>query len=416
MTRSGPMAQHERIPSLDAMRGVALFGILFVNMTWFTGFAVMSSEERAGLGTQAIDDVVYWLVHCFVDGKFWSLFALLFGVGFAVQLERGATPARFVRRMTILLVIGLLHAIFVWFGDIVSLYTATGFILLLFARCRARALVICAVALLLTPIVVNAGWLAVELATRTPGADIVDPGHGPAALLVGFSDGSYGDALRSNWAFLVERWVLAVYTSRFPALLGMFLLGFAAVRYGMAYEAARHTKAARRLLAWGLLVGLVANAFLAFNAAPLRPPTWFGWTCATIGAVGIPALALAYASGLLLAYETMAGRRILRLFAPAGRMSLTNYLAQSIIGVLLFYGCGLGWWGRFGITWSCGYIVVLFTVQSLASAWWLSVFEYGPVEWLWRCLTYGRWLSLRRRKGQDAVDVGAQFDSIVRTR
>ena len=96
-------------------------------------------------------------------------------------------------------------------------------------------------------------------------------------------------------------------------------------------------------------------------------------------------------------------------------MSLTNYLAQSIIGVLLFYGCGLGWWGRFGITWSCGYIVVLFTVQSLASAWWLSIFEYGPVEWLWRCLTYGRWLSLRRRRGQDPVELPTQSDSTVRS-
>ncbi len=415
MTHSGPIAQHERITSLDALRGVALFGILFVNMTWFTGFAVMSPEERAGLGTKAIDDVVYWLVHCLVDGKFWSLFALLFGVGFAVQLERGATPARFVRRMTILLVIGLLHAIFVWFGDIVSLYAAIGFTLLLFARCRARALVIGAVALLLTPIVVNAVWLAIELATRAPGAELVDPGHGPAALLVGFSDGSYGVALRSNWAFLVERWVLALYTSRFPTLLGMFLLGFAAVRSGMVYEVARHAKAARRLLAWGLVVGLVANAFLASDAAPLRPPTWFGWICATIGAVGVPSLSVAYAGGLLLAYETKAGRRLLHLFEPAGRMSLTNYIAQSIIGVLLFYGFGLGWWGRFGITWSCGYIIVLFAVQSLASAWWLSVFEHGPVEWLWRCLTYGRWLSLRRWKSHDAVDVAAQPDSIVRS-
>ena len=134
----------ERLALLDALRGFALLGILFVNMTWFTGFAVLPADRRAEMTTAPADAVTAWLIHFLVDGKFWSLFALLFGAGAAVQWARAQARGDdctrlFLRRSFALIFIGLLHAVFLWFGDIVSLYAVVGLALLLFRRCSDRA-------------------------------------------------------------------------------------------------------------------------------------------------------------------------------------------------------------------------------------------------------------------------------------
>ncbi len=399
-----PTRSEDRILLLDVLRGFALFGILFVNMTWFTGYAVIGADERAALGTQGIDSVTAFLIHVFVDSKFWSLFALLFGVGFAIQCRRAAArdaafAPYFSRRMIILLAIGLLHAVFIWFGDIVSLYAATGLVLLVFCRASDRAVLRWAIIGLLLPVLVSAGWLAAELMSGPQDAPAVDPGHGPAELLVYFGGGTYAEVLSANWAFLKERWFLAVYEGRFFKLLGMFLLGVAMTRAGIFDDPSRHRPLLKNILRWGLIVGVPANIALAAFAGSvsLRPPTLAGWSVATISTVGIPALCLAYAAGLTLLFQQDSWRRRLALFAPVGRMSLTNYVLQSVIGIAIFYGIGLGLWGRIGATWSVPVIALIFVTQAIISALWLRRFTYGPLEWLWRSLSYGKSLPWRRR-------------------
>ena len=411
---AGPVRPTERLRLLDAMRGFALLGILFVNLTWFTGFAVLSPEERVALGTESIDAIVYWLINVLVDSKFWTLFALLFGVGIAIQSERAqqrgvAFAPLFVRRMLILLLIGLAHAVFIWFGDIVSLYAFVGLGLLLFLRCDERRLLGWGLALVLSPIAVSGAWLAVHLATVDPAAPAVNPGHGPAEMLARFSAGTYLQALDANWQFLVERWVRAVYTSRFLSLLGIFLLGFYVGRRGVFHAPERHGRLLRRVAVCGLLIGIPANVYIVLAGVPLRPPSVEGWLVASVAAIGHLALALAYASLFTMAWSRPLVRRMLSPLAFAGRLSLTNYVLQSVVGVAFFYGYGLGWWGRFGITWGLVFLVALFGFQVLLSAWWLRHFAFGPLEWVWRCLTYGRRLPLRagaRREtaaGRDAA-------------
>ncbi len=400
---TGPVAASQRLAHLDQLRGIALLGIMFVNMTWFTGFAVLSPQGRAALGTGPIDGVVDWLVHALVEGKFWSLFALLFGAGFAIQWTRSGRAAEgscfgrlFGRRLGVLFLIGAAHAILLWFGDIVSIYAVAGVALLFFRRCRDRTLLWWAAALLLSPVLLNGCWLAVDLATRTPGAEQIDPGHGPAALLVYFGGGSYAEAFSANLAFLLERWEIAVYNGRFLTALGLFLLGVWAVRRGIAHEPCHHVRLLRRLFAWGLVIGVPAGALLATLMIPLRPPSGRGLFAAGIASIGTPALGVAYAAGLTLALQRPIWRHLGKPFACVGRMSLTNYVLQSVFGGALFYGYGLGLWGRVGITWSIAFIAAIFSIQVVASASWLRWFDYGPLEWLWRSLTYGRWLSLRR--------------------
>ena len=394
-------ATNERNGLLDALRGFALFGIMFVNITWFSGYAVLSAEQRSALGTESVDTIVAWLVHVAVDSKFWSLFALLFGLGFAIQLERATRRSQnftplYLRRMSILLAFGMVHAVFIWFGDILGIYALCGVALLLFRKTSPRRLLVWAIVLLMSPIFVNGVWLLVDASVRSADMPRIDPGHGPGHMLVNFSDGTYAEVIEANWAFLTERWVIAAYTARFLTVLGMFMLGFYAGLRGIIRNPQRHVPLLRRTLIWGLVIGLPANILLATIHVPLRPPSVSGWLMFVVGSIGIPALSLSYASGFVLLFQRPLARRLLAPFASVGRMSLTSYLTQSVVGVALFYGCGLGLWGAFGITIAVGYLIVFFGLQSVASAWWLHYFNYGPLEWAWRCLTYRQVLPIRR--------------------
>lgn len=389
---------NNRIPLLDALRGLALLGILFVNMTWFTGIAVRSPEERAGLGTETVDTIIEWLIHFTVDGKFWSLFALLFGVSFAIQFRRAESQehnftAIFLRRMIVLWLIGLAHAVFIWFGDIVSLYAVVAAALLFFRSSSDRALIRWAVMSgALVPILISSLWLVVDNASRTTVAPTVDPGHGPRELLNVFGTGSYSTILAANWAFLKERWFLAIYSSRFFRILGMFLIGYYAGRREIFHDPARHLKLLRRTLFWGLLIGLPTNVALAFmtTVVPVRPPTALGWLMTSMSAVGVPALCLAYVAGLTLLFRQSSRRQWLIPLTFAGRMSLTNYVLQSVACVIIFYGYGLGFWGRIGVSWSVPLLLSIFAVQAIFSAWWLHHYHHGPLEKLWRFLASGR--------------------------
>ncbi|MCZ6816860.1 MAG: DUF418 domain-containing protein, partial [Planctomycetota bacterium] len=378
-----PTVPSERIALLDGLRGFALLGILFVNMTWFTGFAVLSSEQRIALGTSGVDAVVYWLIHCLIDGKFWSLFALLFGAGAAVQMARSEARSKarggrfrpfYLRRLTVLLVVGLAHGVLVWFGDIVGIYAVVGFAMLFFVRCSDRAVLAWAAVCMAAPIVQGGIWLVAYQSAGATAVPAIDPGHGPAELLGSFGGGGYWEAFAANWAFLKERWFLAVYEGRFFKLLGMFLIGHWAVRRGLFTEIEQNRRFLIRVVGWGLLIGVPANIVAAGLAegVPLRPPSLSGWLVGTVRTVGVPALCLAYAAGLslLFHFRPVAGRAF-SLFSFAGRMSLTNYVVQSLVGVGLFYGYGLGYWGRIGAAWSIVLVAVIFGVQIVLSALWL---------------------------------------------
>lgn len=401
MTASSPISARERIELLDVLRGFALLGIMFGNMTWFTGYAVLSDEQRVALGTQGIDQVIAWLIHVLVDEKFWSLFALLFGVGVAMQAQRARDPQEFsqlyVRRILAMLSIGLAHAIFLWFGDIISLYAVVGLVLLLFRRSTDKTVLIWSIRLLLLPIAVLTLWLCLHN-LRTPG-NTVDPGHGPIELLKFFAGGTYWEAFSANWAFLKERWAIAVYDGRLFKLAGMFLLGWWAGRQDLFIHIDRHRRQWWLALEAGLLLGIPINIgiYTFFPGVGLRPPSEAGLVMQSLKAVGTPLLCMGYVSAIVLAYPLIAKRLPARLLAAPGRMSLTNYLLQSVVGIIVFYGCGFGMWGKVGTAWSVVIILAIFASQIVLSQLWLYYFRQGPVEWLWRCLTYWRPLPLRRR-------------------
>jgi len=390
-----PLPVRERIQALDVLRGVAVAGILFANVLVFFGLIFMPPDRMAALPTVAADRVAAFLEHVFVDGKFYSLFSLLFGIGFGVQLARGGDAAlpRFKRRLRILLGIGAIHAFFIWAGDILMLYALLGFTMPWFARKSNRQLLRWTVILLAVPTTLY----VVALVAWTFGAPV--PARAPSssgmpAQLLGYFEaigsGGIKDAFIGNLVFLGGRWADLFATVRFPKVLGMFVLGLWTVRTGLALSPSDHRATLVRWRLLGLGVGLPANiiATWAFEQWQYLPPSVGGLLGVVMQAVGIPMLALGYAATVVLL--VLDGRRFITVFGPVGRMALTNYLMHSVICVVLSYGFGFGLWWHTGASRAMAIAAAIILVQIPLSAWWLSRFRFGPVEWVWRRLTYGR--------------------------
>lgn len=385
----------ERIQALDVLRGVAVAGILLANVLVFFGLIFIPPDRAAALPTVAADRVALFLEHVFVDGKFYSIFSLLFGIGFGVQLARGGDAAlpRFKRRLRILLGIGAIHALLIWAGDILMLYALLGFTMPWFARKSNRALVRWTVILLAVPttlyVVALAAWMLVGSGSpQTPASQSMPPQMFRYFEAIG--TGGFKDAFIGNLVFLAGRWADLFATVRFPKVLGMFVLGLWTVRTGLALSPSSHRATLVRwcMLGWG--VGLPANliAAWAFEHSSYLPPSMGGLLGVAMAGVGVPMLALGYAATIALL--VVDGRRFISVFAPVGRMALTNYLMHSIICVVLSYGFGLGLWWRVGASRAMVIAAAIIVVQIPLSAWWLSRYRFGPVEWIWRRLTYGR--------------------------
>ena len=390
-----PLPARERIQALDVLRGVAVAGILLANVMVFFGLTFMPPDRMAALPTAAADHVASFLERVFVDGKFYSTFSLLFGIGFGVQLARGGDAAlpRFKRRLRILLGIGAIHAFLIWAGDILMLYALLGFTMPWFARKSSRGLVRWTVILLAVPtalyVVALAAWMLLGSgAAQTPPGPSMPPQM--LRYFEAIGTGGFKDAFIGNLIFLGGRWADLFASVRFPKVLGMFVLGLWTVRTGIALSPSSHRATLVRwsVLGWG--VGLPANLIAAWALEhwPYLPPSVGGLLGTAMQGVGVPMLAIGYAATVALL--VVDGRRFITVFGPVGRMALTNYLMHSIICVVLSYGFGFALWWRVGASTAIPIAAAIIAVQIPLSAWWLSHFRFGPIEWIWRRLTYGR--------------------------
>jgi uncharacterized protein len=390
----------DRIAALDVLRGVAVAGILAANVLVFFGLFMIPADRAAALPTARADAIVSFIEKTLVDGKFYSVFSLLFGIGFGLQLARGGVAAlpRFRRRLRILLAIGAVHAFVIWAGDILMLYALLGFTLPWFARKSSRELLRWAVILLAIPTALYVVALVPWLLLRSGAPPVSTDTGAPASILSIFEAmgrGGVKDAVVGNLVFVAIRWADLFVTVRFPKVLGMFVLGLWVVRAGIAQSPANH----RALLArWSLLgvgLGLPLNlvAAWALHRWPYVPPSLGGLLGVVMQAAGVPLLAIGYAATVALLVVN--GRRLISVFAPVGRMALTNYLMHSVMCVVLSYGFGFGLWWRIGASTAVLIAAAIVLVQIPLSAWWLSRYRFGPVEWVWRRLTYGQPLELR---------------------
>lgn len=394
MLSASSTAAGARSTVVDALRGLAVCGILLANVHFLDGWQYLSAGSRAPLPLAAADAPTVALLRLLVEGKFYSLFSLLFGLGFGLMLARaGAAQAPFLsawrRRMGVLLAIGLVHGLFVWLGDILALYALLGLLLPWFRRVGDRGLLAWAGVLLVLPVV----QYALLLLWLGPLPETPEAAAGREAFMEGLvalmANGPRWEAWQSNAiGYLVGRWPDLLFTGRPFKVLAMFVLGLWLARRGVALAPQDHARWLRRMLAWGLLVGLPANLALAWLMAQdvfyaLQPA---GLMQAVVYALGVPALAAAWAAGFTLLFLRPGAGRWLRHLVPMGRLALSNYLAHSLLGVAVFTVFGLGLAGRFSALAGVLYAVALLALLGAASRWWLARFGQGPLERLWRRL------------------------------
>lgn len=416
-SRVSPVSLQERIEILDVLRGLAVCGILIGNMQWFSGYGMM--PPAVAQQTPFADQLTHFLVHFFVEGKFYSIFSFLFGFGFALQIgraeERGDLKASlFKRRLFWLLVIGLVHAYLLWAGDIVSIYALMGFLLILFRKKTDGALLKWVFILLAIPIltyivlyVLFVAFVPPEAIAKLDAAQVsfwnetvqTVPQSSYLQIITGY-----------NLNLIVGRYLGLFFDMRLPKLLAMFLLGFYAYRRGFFQNLSSHQPFIRRVLVYGLILGLVGNVAFAALAGKeaVFPPSPAGIAGVISYAFGVPALALFFIALVAMLWQKAAWRRLLTFLAPVGRMALTNYLLQTVICVLIFYGYGFGQFGRVGARGATLIALAIFIFQVLMSALWLKYFSYGPLEWIWRQLTYRQRLNLRLKRQQTAVSTLGQ--------
>lgn len=376
-TKDSSPKPKDRIVLMDALRGFALLGVLLANLN---SFANPSLSGFNGL-LHDIDDVL-------MNTKFLTLFSILFGAGFYMQWEKyQQTPALFMpyfaKRMFWLFVIGSLHAHLFWFGDILRIYALCGLLLLLFPIHNGTTTLRWAIALAvpLTAIAFIAQQLTPYLTSDYPSGEQMERA---------FKEGTYWEIVKMNWAIDPIRHFQKDSILTLVSTLGKVLLGVWLAQMDFFSKAANFRAMRRKWLIWGSTIGMGSSlAFLAIHKGLLDLDSpWLLWVPFVV-AGGLLLHALMYLSLFSWLFEKQPGKAILWL-AAVGRMSLTNYLAQTIFGMLLFYGIGLGLWGKVSYLSMVLIGFALFTLQIVVSRLWLRRFGMGPVEKVWRKLS-GLW-------------------------
>ncbi|MET8777356.1 DUF418 domain-containing protein [Nocardia sp. NPDC004654] len=375
-----------RIAELDILRGFALFGILITNVTvatmlWsFDGTRDHPRERYQG----TVDQLVTGVVDALFSGRFYLLFAFLFGYSFTLQIAAAqragvSANARLLRRCAALMAIGLAHVFLLWIGDILTLYAMLCLILILLRKMRPRTA-------LITGGVLYALWCLWAFAPGSGG----DPYQALAqfidlpALREGYT-GGFADTLDTQLSyaplFLLLTWLAQGMTS-----LGLFLIGMAAGKRGVFEDGQTLDRWAPRVLAIGLGIGVPISAVtFAISVGWDGPWWWFG-----VQELVNPAMTFAYIAGIVLLARAPRTRRAIARLAPAGRMAASNYIGQSIVLMVLYTGYGFALADKVPPAGVIGLALLTYAAQLALSAWWLRDHRYGPVEWLLRAVTYLR--------------------------
>lgn len=401
----GPVRSKERYIILDALRGLALLGICLANFPEFSLYSFLKSEIVAEMPTAGIDRAIRYMQYIFIDGKFYTLFSLLFGIGFSIIISNAMRKhvngfSIFYRRMTMLLLIGFVHLMFIWSGDILMLYALLGLFLPMFRNLSNKSLLIAAAIFLLLPIGID---LFIMVTDINPSAVVVRTQQYYCARY-GITDGNFAYWLRDAdnytdvFKFLIQgafvRMQEFIEGNRVFKVMGLFLLGFYIGRNHFYARLEEKKKIVKQVAVWGSVIGFPTSLLYAWSAMNGHPWGLAGHTF--LYTVSVFPLGVAYASGFCLFYLRKKEHWAFRWLAAPGRMALTNYIGQSVWGILIFYGIGLGLGANMGLVYVLLLAMGVYVMEMVFSHFWLTRFQYGPLEWIWRMLTYGKRLSLRK--------------------
>lgn len=395
----GPILPQERLEAIDILRGVAILGILIVNMT-LRGFSLPDGLPAHELWPNVVDRTVETLITFFADQQFIILFAFLMGLGVAEQMMRAEARGErslplYLRRSCVLWLIGVGHFFLLWDGDILHAYAQDGLILLLFLRRSLKTLLVWAGLFLCIPLLFSGliTYYSITDQEVPPVVDwmwfggwVEDKETIEEARRI-YSRGTYPEMIE----YRARGWDDFLPGSDDAFILMAFLLGAYAGRRRIFHDVSAHLPFIRRVQRWGLMIGVAGSAAYAAGAS-LDPSAAtvlqdVGRMCLVFGA---PAMSLFYASTIVLLTQGDAWRRRLAPLAAVGRMALSNYLLQSLICTTIFYSYGLALFCQVRPSLCLLLTVVIWLIQIPLSVWWLRRFQFGPIEWLWRSLTYWR--------------------------
>jgi len=387
MSEFQPLETKNRLSVADALRGIALFGILLANVPYLEDTTQIYQSRTTALATPGIDRVLTLALHLLIDKKFITIFSILFGFGFYIQMNRAEEkhiPFRsyFIRRMVLLLIIGCIHAYIFWFGDITRDYAICGMFLLLVYRWSFKKI-------LITAIIFNVLFTgAVFIANAALGLgeysyDRAIAGEMPVT-------DSYMRYLQINAT--IDPFVNFIHDSPLTLVFcfGNMLIGFWMAKAGFFHQTNRFSKAMSRLIMLGATIGIAGSyLFVMITSGQLELTPTLLWIPFLVVCCMI-LQSLFYISAFVKLFEREKWRSFLLLFAPVGKMALTNYLLQTLFYLLIFYHCthGLSLYGKITITETFLIAAVLFALQIVFSSWWLKHHQQGPVEYIWKKLSY----------------------------
>ena len=397
-----PVSAHQRIVTLDIVRGFALLGILIMNMPGFVS-SFFIEADGSHLWGSPIDRAAELARDMLFSGKFNSMFSLLFGIGFTIQFARmerlapGHATQLYLRRLLILLAIGLVHAMFFWTGDVLHVYAVLGLLLLLVMRhISDRAIVALIVLLLVYPAISG----VVRLLVVTPDITAMRVAQAQAfeaSNNLAYGSGTFIAAAREHMRefahFYDNVWSLWGTLGFYVQMATTMLLGVLVGRHRLAQRIPELLPSIRRIQRWALGVGLVcALTFgIIFEIQRTPGPTPLKVLGSLAYTISRPSLMIFYVLTIVRLAQVPSWQARFAPIAAAGRMPLTNYLMQTLICTTLMYGWGFGLWGTVG---PAGQLLlafaIFFVIQVPLSILWLRRFEYGPLEYLWRVATYGR--------------------------
>lgn len=406
-----PVEKGNRIVILDFLRGIALLGILMVNMPVFnTPFTLLVGDLRPW--TDPLNRGATWIIDFFFHGKFYVLFSLLFGMGFYLFLQKAEEAGKtvltlFRRRLLVLLMIGALHVVLLWYGDILVIYALFGFVMTWFRKKSDRTLLVWALVFLLFPVIFSGSVaLLIDWASRIPeaaesiGASLAAQEEMFATLTERsyrvYSEGSFGEIFRVRLSEYSFMWG-GIFTF-FPMVMAMFLTGMLAMRRGYLAAPDKHSGFFRRLFWISLPVAIFFNYLMATYAGTASQAMPEKETVLFIAgmAFGGPSLAFVYISLAVFILRSGRARWLVEKISATGRMALTNYLTQSIICTTLFYSYGFGLYGRVNIWQGILITLAIYLLQVVWSHYWLKHYRFGPFEWAWRSMTYKKLQPIRK--------------------
>ncbi len=417
---AGPVQSDERIVSLDMLRGVAVLGILVMNVYAYAMPFIAYNNPLLMGGLEAHNIGTWFFTHIFFDQKFLSIFAILFGAGMILMTERadarGAKTGRiYYRRQFWLLVLGAMHGYLIWVGDILFTYAAIGMLVYLFRRRRPWTLIIISCLLLPVSLWLNTSMAEYAQQTSVEVAEIqtlLDAGEElneeQKEVLEGWEglqsfmapneenlredlDGYLGGYLDTVKFRAPTMLMLQIFVTLFFGLsrvAALMLIGAALMKLGVL-TGERSSRFYRNLMLAGYLLGLPLTIFSAIDMHAHAFDTIYMLRVGGIANyVGSLIVAFGHIGLVMMIIKSGVWQRVMRRFAAVGRMALSNYLMHSVILTTVFYGYGMGLYGTIPRFWQMGFVIGVITLQLFLSTWWLSRYRFGPVEWLWRSLTY----------------------------